>query len=104
MQAVDIKVRSRHRLMEVQVELASGADRDTRFEYSTEWFDAQGFLIPSFVGSWFAGDLPGLGSALIQEMAPSPDAVKCTIVCREISRDRQRHIPAQPLSLCINSD
>jgi hypothetical protein len=57
--------------------------------------------IPSFPGSWFSGDIPGLGTALILEIAPSPDAVSFAIECREIYRDSKGRSHTQPISLCI---
>lgn len=98
---VDLRVRSLHRLIEVQAVLASGVDRDTRFEYRTLWFDAGGMEIPSFPGSWFSGDIPGLGTACLLEIAPSPDAVSFTIECRQVYRDSSGHSHTQPISLCI---
>ena len=104
MRPVDVRVRSRRRLMEVQVTMAGRADQDTRFEYSTHWFDANGMLIPSFSGCWFPEEIPGQGTAVIFEMAPSPDAVTLNLECREVFHDRQGRRLSRPLLLCINSD
>jgi len=101
LETVDMRVRSLHRLMEVQAVLASGVERDTRFEYRTLWFDAGGMEIPSFPGSWFSGEIPGRGNAYLLEIAPSPDAVSFTIECREVCRDSRGHNHTQPISLCI---
>jgi hypothetical protein len=104
MKAVDVRVHSRRRLMEVQVAMASGTGRDTPFEYSIRWFDVTGMLIPSFTGAWFAGDIPGSGTALIYEIAPSPEAVKLEIVCREVHHGGMAQARSQPLLLCFNSN
>lgn len=90
--------------MAVQVTLASQVVRDTRFEYSTRWYDPAGMLIPSFTGSWFAGEISSLSTAIIFEMAPTPDAVKLEIVCREIYPDGNIRTYSQPLLLCYSAN
>ena len=101
---VDARVRTLRRLMEVQVTVASTFGRDTQFEYSIRWFDANGMLIPYFPGSWFPEEIPGTGNALIFEIAPSPDAVKLEINCREVFHNRQTRTHSQPLLLCFNAN
>ena len=62
-------------ILELQVEFYNKSYNTERFEYTVEWYDADGFKIKSNTDNWTKKAVAGKSNGRITAIAPNPNAV-----------------------------
>ena len=80
---LDIKARYQGDFLEGQTIIKNRKKYTVRFEYKYEWFDAEGFPLPSSVSLWKPALLYGMETKWINGICPKPRATGFKVMIRE---------------------
>jgi len=82
-EVLDVKARFQGNFLEGQTIIKNRKKYTVRFEYKYEWFDAEGFPLPSNVSLWKPELLYGMETKWITGICPKPHATGFKIMIRE---------------------
>ncbi len=82
-EVLDIKARYQGEFLEGQTIIKNRKKYTVRFEYKYEWFDTEGFPLPSNVSLWKPERLSGMETKWINGLCPKPGATGFKVMIRE---------------------